>query len=231
MIQVRRSAGFALIVCVALAVAMVGRSQTVPLKNDAGAAKIDGHTVWKPSEAAVNALNDATTAGKGTQETLLQVMKEDHAPAESVAFARSFSTEGAYLSAIDPNPDTDGLTIGTVSYPFRTAAVKTFVILNAAPRIVDVSDQKVIKGINISKSPDYGKLFGTKTQAQCIWYEPKEYRVQPGKDERTQFEVIYPVVNSATQKVIGYAHVTFSFAGKARRSLPPELEFLSVEKN
>jgi hypothetical protein len=148
-----------------------------------------------------------------------------------VAFATSFSTEGAYLSAIDPNPDTDGLTIGTVSYPFRTAAVKTFAILNAVPRIIDVSDQKVIKGININKSQDYGKLFGAKTQAQCIWYEPKEYSVQPGKDARTEFEVIYPVVNSATQKVIGFAHVTFSFVGKTRRALPPELEFLSAEKN
>ncbi len=223
MLKSKRSAGVGLILCAVLAVAMVGKSQT-------GAAKIDSHSVWKPSETAANALNDATIAGKGTQETLLQLMKDDHAPAESVAFATSFSTEGAYLSAIDPNPDPDGLTIGTVSYPFRTAAIKTFVILNAVPKIIDVSDQKVIKGINIAKSQDYGKLFGAKTQTQCIWYEPKEYRVQPGKDERTEFEVIYPVVNSATQKVLGYAHVSFAFAGKMRRALPPELAFLSAEK-
>ena len=109
--------------------------------------------------------------------------------------------------------------------------MKTFVILNAVPRIIDVSDQKEIKGIDIAKSKEYAKLFGAKTQAMCVWYEPKEYNVQPGKDERTQFEVIYPVVNTATQKVIGYAHVTFSFAGKMRKALPPELEFLSTENN
>jgi hypothetical protein len=186
MFKVNRVAGLALIACAAFLIAMVGKSQTA-------GAKIDSHSVWNPSATALSALTDASSGGNGTQETLLAVMKDDKASAESIQFVTTFSTEGAYLSAIDANPGTDGLTIGTVSYPFRTAAQKTFVILNAVPRIIDVSDQKVVRGVNIAKSKDYVKLWGAAMQAMCIWYEPQEYNVQPGKNETTEFEVIYPI--------------------------------------
>ena len=95
MSKVNRCAGIGLIICAVFAMAV---------KSQTSAAKIDSHSVWKPSVTAASALTDAATAGKGTQETLLAVMKDDHASAESVAFATSFSTEGAYLSAIDANP-------------------------------------------------------------------------------------------------------------------------------
>jgi hypothetical protein len=212
-----------------VAIAISGKTQAVAAKE------IDSHSVWKPSAAASSALTDAATGGRGTQEILLQIMKDDNASLESVEFVTTFSTEGAYLSGMDSsleeNPATEGLTIGTVSYPFRTAAQKTFVILNAAPRIIDVSEQKVVKGINIARSKDYLRLWGATMQAMCIWYEPVEYNVKTGKNETTEFEVIYPVQETATQKLIGYAHVGFGFVGKTHRALPPELEFISVGKN
>jgi hypothetical protein len=80
MIKVNRCAGFVLIVCTALLMAMAGKSQT------AAAKKIDSSSVWKPSATAASALTDANTGGKGTQESLLAIMKDDNATAESMAF-------------------------------------------------------------------------------------------------------------------------------------------------
>jgi hypothetical protein len=165
--------------------------------------------------------------GRGTQQSLLEVMKKDHASDGSLSFAASFSSEAAYLGAIEPPHYFDGFTVGEVCYPFRLAGSRTFVILNGNPRIIDVSDAKFLNNIKIASSADLKTLGDSSLRIQCVWSEPQKYNIQPGAhDDDTQVEVSYPIRDITKGDIIGTAYVAFEFSFPGRKLLGTRLDFI-----
>jgi len=192
---------------------------------------VDIRSVWKPSQESIRALKEAAANGKGTRQTLLEVMRNGHASTESLLFAASFSNGPAYLSAIDQSEDSTGLTVGEVNYPFRPPGPKTFVILNARPRIIDVTDQELLNHMDISSSKDFKELWGSSMKAECVWSEPVEHNIQLGRSGSTAIEVTYPIKDPTTREIIGFAHVTFDYYSTGRGLMTPALEYISVRRH
>lgn len=207
-----------------LLIAADGRQSNVHLRKTNAI-----RSVWKPSQVATRELRRAMSAGDGTKHVLLEIMKKDHASKESLSFAASFSSEAAYMSAIeDPIAiPSDGFTVGTVAYPFRKAATRTYVILNGKPRIIDVTDRRFLRHINVASSKDFKDLWGSSIQSRCLWSEPQGYNIQPGEHDNTQVEVAYPIKDLRKEQVIGFAYVVFEFSPWRRRFLGAELEMVT----
>jgi hypothetical protein len=187
---------------------------------------IDRRSVWTPTQRLRELLNFPN--GKRTKESLFEAMKGDRASPESISFAISFSTEAAYLSAMEaPNPS-DGFTVGEVIYPFRETRARTFVILNATPRIIDVSDPRFLKNIDLASSEGFKKLWASSLRAECVWSEPQEYEIQPGAHNHTEVLVSYPIKDVTSGNTVGTASVAFEFSYPGRKLLGTKLEY--VEK-
>lgn len=178
--------------------------------------RIDASYVWRPTREALLALKEAMSMGNVTKQALLKIMQNDNASGASLAFAGSFSSEAAYLGAIDL-PDPGGFTVGKVIYPFRKNAAKTYVILNGQPRIIDVTNPKFLNHIDIALSKAFKALWGSTMKAECLWSEPRDYNLQPGmyrNVESNDVQVAYPIKDLGNGKVIGFAYVVFQFAGR-----------------
>jgi hypothetical protein len=154
-------------------------------------------------------------------------MKNDHASGESLMFAGSYLGEAAYLSAIAP-PALGGFTVGEVSYPFRSSGSRTFVILNAKPRIIGVSDPRFLNKIDIVSSKDFRTLATSPLSAQCLWSEPIRYDIQPGGEDHTDVEVIFPIKDLTKLDIVGRAHVVFEFSYPGRKLLGTSLDFIET---
>jgi hypothetical protein len=206
-------------ICFFLTALVNGQTKTGPNK------KIDAGSVWNPSQASVRELREAASNGKGTQRSLLEIMRKGGASAQSVSFAESFSKEASYLSAIEPPHYYDGFTVGEITYPFRNAAAKTYLILNGTPRVIDVSDPKFLNHIDIASSKDFKNLWGA-MKAKCAWSDPERYDVEPGENDQTEVEVVYPIKDVSKGDTVGQAHVLFEFSFPDRRLLRTTLDYL-----
>jgi hypothetical protein len=216
-----------LLACLMLFDAGHAHSQTISQKQ------INASYVWKPSQDAAQALKKALSNGNGTQEALLRIMRNAGASDESLSFAASFSEAAAYLSAIEP-PNPGGFTVGTVTYPFRTAATKTYVILNGRPRMIDVTNREFLNGLDTTLSNAFTVLWGSAAKAECLWNEPRSYNIQPGmyrNAESNDVEVAYPIKNRGNGKVIGFAYVVFQFAGRGWEFSDTQLEMITDAAN
>lgn len=195
--------------------------------------EIDASWVWKPSREAMLALKEVASKGNGTKATLLKIMRSDRAHEGSLAFAASFSSEAAYLTAIEPPHYRDGFTVGEVRYPFRSTAPRTFVVLNGNPRIVDVSNPRLLSHIDITSSADFKKFSDSSLTARCFWNQPLMYAVEPGSKVRdsTDVEVAFPIKNLKDGAIIGTAHVIFEFSFPGRKLIGTWLDFIEEKKD
>jgi hypothetical protein len=195
--------------------------------------KIDASYVWKPSREAMIALKAEASKGDGRKAALLRIMRNDGAHEGSLIFAASFSSEAAYLSAIEPPHYRDGFTVGVVRYPFRSTASRTFVVLNGNPRIVDVSNPRLLSHIDITASADFEKFWDHSLTSRCLWNQPLMYAVQPGSKVRdsTDVEVAFPIENIKDGAIIGTAHVIFEFSFPGRKLIGTWLDFIEEKKD
>jgi hypothetical protein len=213
----------AFVACSLLPAAMGGKTKVDPN------APIDRRSVWRPGDKALKELKKQLLDGKGTKKSLLAIMEENETPEESLRFSWYFPTEPAYLSEIEPPRSADGFAVGVVTFPFRSSASKTFVIFNANPKIIDVSDTTLLNNIDIASSKDFSKLGDASLKAQCVWSQPLGYDVEPGAKGGMEVEVSYPINDVKTGKSIGKAFVIFEISDPGRKFSGTRLDF--IEKN
>jgi hypothetical protein len=188
--------------------------------------KVDARSVWRPSQEALRLLRENADRGEGTPASLLEIMRDAGASPESISFSASFSREAAYLASLEPPQGFDGFTVGRIVYAFRREGASGVVILNAKPRVIEVSDPQYHNRIDITSSRDFGELGIPPSRAQCAWNEPGQYFVQPGVHDRTEVEVKFPVKELPGGSVIAEAYVIFEFSPRDRRLLRTYLDFI-----
>lgn len=197
-----------------------------PGKHKVESQIVNNQAVWKPSLAAIGELAKAASSGSGTRELLLRLMNGDHATEASILFSNKFPHEAVYLSAINPPSYSDGFTVGEVRYPFRGVDSKSFMILNANPKAIDVSDPQLLRLIDIASSRDFLELCRQAVNVECLWNKPCEFEIQPGLKNQTDVRVSYPIRDKQSNEIIGKVYVLFEFSFPGRKYLGTRLDFL-----
>jgi hypothetical protein len=173
-----------LCLCLVFAVA---QSQSVQAQKTAA---IGSDALWQPGMQGMQDIKDKCGSAPDFGVCFASQMRKEGASPQAVAFTKLTGNVGFMRDF----RETGRVDVAYVNYPFRANENQSCLLVNGAPRVVDVDDTSFFSKTDLAKNPQYAKLI-------------KEYpnvAIFPGDRSGTDYPIAENLPNGGQRFVVSY---------------------------